>query len=299
MTRLRLTLVAAIISMTMLGLASPTRAGDGAAAELSVMSFNVLHRALSLRRERAWKRRRASVIATIARESPDIVGLQEAGAPQVKAILAGLEGYAVLGPDPKDSRIWRWNAVLYKEELFALVARGELSLAEEGSEDKPSWGAALPRYAQWCVLRHRKRGGELLVINTHFSSTSARARERSAELLRRRLPKLAGGRPALIIGDFNAAPGSAPYKTLVGEDAALRDAYAEARAPKDQATLHGDRGGSGAGRRVDHILLTGALRCARARVVTEEAEGCLPSDHFPVLVRVRWPAARPAPRRSY
>jgi endonuclease/exonuclease/phosphatase family metal-dependent hydrolase len=91
--------------------------------------------------------------------------------------------------------------------------------------------------------------------------------------------------PVVVLGDFNAEPGSAVLRTLQSGAPRLRDSYT----PKGSGdgTFHafsGDRDGP----RIDYILVAAHLEVLHASIVHDVAGGRYPSDHVPVQASVRF-----------
>mgnify|MGYP003343395544 FL=1 len=135
-------------------------------------------------------------------------------------------------------------------------------------------------------------GRRVLFANTHFDHRGVEARLQSAQLLRTRLPQLAGDLPLVVTGDFNCGEDSAPWRALAGADG-LRDTFRVAFPEKQamEGTFHGFRGTAGS-ERIDWILCTGDhFRTVSAGIDRTSQDGRYPSDHFPVTAVLSTPAA--------
>jgi endonuclease/exonuclease/phosphatase family metal-dependent hydrolase len=152
-----------------------------------------------------------------------------------------------------------------------------------------SWGNNFPRIVTWARLVHRQSGRALYVYNLHLDHESENARTRSAELVLRRVNSRRHADPVVVLGDFNAEPGSAVLQILSqvpkGGKPGLRDSYN----PKGSGdgTFHafsGDREGP----RIDYILVAAKLDVLDASIIHDMAGDGYPSDHFPVQVSVRF-----------
>ncbi len=165
-------------------------------------------------------------------------------------------------------------------------------------------------------------GGSFLVVNTHFDHAGVRARRESARILAERLPKLAAGTgngggdeegedggdnedggngrlPVVFVGDLNCTAGSEPHRILVedgptrdGEHslttADLRDAAAAADVRHGPSTSITDFDRLIDGRRIDHVLVSPDVGVeAFATLADRDDRGRYPSDHLPVLARLR------------
>lgn len=115
------------------------------------------------------------------------------------------------------------------------------------------------------------RLGRLQVINTHLDAlASDEYRQQEADRLRDILrERLVTGTPLMLGGDLNATPDSAVIAKLLGFG--LRDAWTEC-GQGSGFTFPSDR----PVKRIDHLFLTGMLRCTDARVIETTI-----SDHRP------------------
>jgi len=119
---------------------------------------------------------------------------------------------------------------------------------------------------------------------------------KSVSLIWEWLHRAEGGRqarlPAVLMGDFNSMPGSAPHRLLTGADPLreavrtdFRDAWEVVPNPSGPAgTYHGFTGTPRqADARIDWILFRGDIEATAIETVTFNRRGKYPSDHFPVV----------------
>ncbi|ESS03123.1 MAG: metal-dependent hydrolase [uncultured archaeon A07HR67] len=167
----------------------------------------------------------------------------------------------------------------------------------------------------------------LVVANTHFDHMSARARRESARLLAERLPDIAAESaaestrgtedgvdetPLVLVGDLNCTAGSDPYRILTGSSPAADGRRDDADTGDNAADTDGDAAGQFrdaagladirhgprtsltdftrliAGRRIDHVLVAPGVDVeAFGTLADRDDRGRYPSDHLPVLARLR------------
>ena len=266
--------------------------GDAGPPAVTVVSYNVRYGSAD-DGANAWPRRRDWLAETVAAAAPDLLGTQETLAFQ-KDFLAGrlphLTAFGVGREDGTDRG--EMTAVFYRTDRFERLDGGHFWLSETpDAAGSKSWDSSLPRMATWVRLRDRRGGAEFLFANTHFDHRGSEARLRSARLLRARLGELAGGRPVILTGDFNAAEGSPPYEALFaadGEGVRLRDAYRLARpdAAADEGTFTGFDAARTGGQRIDWIAVSDGVAVEAAAIDRTAREGRTPSDHAAVTARV-------------
>ncbi len=237
----------------------------------------------------AWSARRELVTALIRHQAPDLLGMQEVLLGQKRDFESALPAYAVIGVARDDGReAGEFSPLAYRRERFVLVESGTFWLSPTPDAPSTGWDAALPRIASWAILRARESGRELRVLNTHFDHVGETARAESATQIARWVAQGPGaGLPTIVMGDFNAATASEPYRRLAG---ALADTRAISRAPPfgPPGTFTGFDIARADPAAIDHIFVSDAFVVESHAVITQHWGGRLPSDHYPVLAVLRW-----------
>lgn len=255
---------------------------------LRVMSFNV-RLPLDSDGPNRWDARRELAADMIADEAPDVIGTQELHKVQGDWLAGRLPQYRWLGRDRRGGHDDEHMGVFYRHDRLRLLESGDFWLSE--TPDAPgsiSWGHPFPRMVTWAVFERIADGRRFRLLNTHlpYRDQDESARVRGSRQLARHIASLPTEVPVIVTGDFNAVPGSGAYTVLTG---AMRDArlHAEARNGPDE-TFHAFTGK--ADRRIDWILVRGfdVDRFQTVDACQGEAGRC-PSDHFPILVDLRWP----------
>lgn len=121
-------------------------------------------------------------------------------------------------------------------------------------------------------------GKRLTVVGTHLGLSQ---RERTAQTAR--LAEIVTGRPGpvVLMGDFNALPGSPEMAQLLAGPAGLVDAHEFAGR---WAGLTFPAGAPSA--RIDYVLVSADLA---DRIVAAQAHAADASDHLPIVVELAWP----------
>ncbi len=172
-----------------------------------------------------WERRRALILATVAREQPDLLLLQEAasdedaapGAPNQAAQLADALGYTLVY---HPASVSRRRAAQHGQAVLAAPgwAVGDsvrLPLPSASFPAKDSGRMAL-------AVDLRGPGGWVRVVNLHLSLDGA-ARLRSIEQLLGWIAEQPDGAITVLAGDFNEVPEGVPLARLRG--AGWQDAW--------------------------------------------------------------------------
>lgn len=99
-------------------------------------------------------------------------------------------------------------------------------------------------------------------------------------MLADRLPDLAEGRPAVVMGDFNCGEDD-PAVHQLAPGAGLRNAFREVDPDDPGDSFHAFEGEPLPGM-IDHILVGPEWRVVGAGMERRQFAGGWPSDHFPV-----------------
>lgn len=268
------------------------------------MTFNVLyHGAQNAAGD--WPTRRKLVAEVLQRWRPCMVGFQEATELQLEQLTHDNPDYAVVtGPVSGTTRLpaWvrrgeriqdvgEWCPIFYRRDLFRVITNGAFWLSH--SSDAPGSvlpGTWLPRVVNWVRFEPVEGGSAISLFNTHIDFLPW-AGKRSARILWKRLQQCWDGTAQVLMGDFNAAPGSAIHRCL------LRDCARHGGAPRFQEaweaaahregpveTFHAGRGRRRWPGRIDHIFFRPSkLSVERCVTITHTLDGRFPSDHYPVM----------------
>ena len=254
--------------------------------ELAVMSFNIRY-GTARDGDNAWEHRRELLLATIAAENPDVLGLQEALRSQLDEIGAALPAYAELGVGRGDgAEAGEYAALLIRRDRFTVQASGTFWLSDTpATPGSMSWGNRIPRVCTWAVLMDRMTDRRLAVFNTHLDHESQPARERGTALIVERIGTLAAGLPVLVLGDFNAGEDNAALAPL--RAAGFLDAYRVMDPDTAGDGTFGSFRGDSTGAKIDYIWARGGWTVMAADILRRRTGARDPSDHFPVTARLR------------
>ena len=277
-----------------LGAAGPLGSESDAAPPLVVETWNIrydnpgdgIH---------AWTHRRDAVITHLRDSKADIIGLQEALPHQLAAVISGLEGHGSFSRG-REGDASRGEAVpiFWRRDRWRLDPDHATHFWLSETPEVPgsmSWKTACTRMVTMVRLLPVGTSGDrgpIWVCNLHLDHQSAEARVKGAALVRRRIasrPPMMQEEPVVILGDFNATPGSPPVETLLaaGEEGVFVDAWTriEDRLRDAPRSTWNGWDAEARGRRIDYILVRGlTVRAARIMRATNDA-GPL-SDHWPV-----------------
>ncbi|MGC6488156.1 MAG: endonuclease/exonuclease/phosphatase family protein [Planctomycetota bacterium] len=261
-----------------------------AAADLTAMSFNIRNGRAD-DGDNSWPHRRALVAEVLREHAPDIVGLQEAFRFQLDALGADLEGYAEIGEGRGSGTKDEYSAILYRADRFDVLDSGTFWLSETPETVSKHWGHHHYRVCTWAHLEDVATRRALYVFNTHFDHQSQRARLNSAGLLRRRIEARPTQDPVLVLGDLNAGEDNPAVARLKAPHSALplRDSYRQAHpGARAVGTGNGRYRGRRDGPKIDYVLVSAGFETVDASIDQEPRHGRYPSDHYPVVARLRF-----------
>ena len=254
------------------------------AAELALMSFNL--RYASPTPPNAWPARRPVMKACIEKYSPDLIGTQEGVYSQLKDLAADLPAYAWIGLGRDGGSRGEFMAVFYRTDRFEPMAYDHFWLSDTPDViGSSTWGHSNRRMVTWVRFKDRQAGSEFHFWNTHLDHEVQPAREKAAELIRKRLLAVDAKLPVVLVGDFNAVAGANKAYDILTADDFLRDTWKLAGERRNEAfnSFTGFGTPRQEGKRIDWILLRGPATVRAAEIVTFEQNGQFPSDHFPVM----------------
>jgi endonuclease/exonuclease/phosphatase family metal-dependent hydrolase len=268
---------------------------------LRIMSFNIRNSRASDGLN-AWENRRDIVTAYLRETACHAVGLQEVRPDQFDDLRDGLPEYGLLGVgrDDGDNQGER-AAILYRRERLDAETSGTFWFSE--APETPGlidWESGCVRVCTWARLVERETGRAFYFYNLHLDHRSQLAREKSVELLGRRIAERPSADPYAVTGDFNAAEDNPAMLYLLGRQSQLRESWlveAPAAPPladafralhpeaRDAGTCHGFEGRRD-GAKIDYILVDPGARILEAEIDRARPNGCWLSDHFPLTARV-------------
>lgn len=254
-----------------------------ASSPLKVMSFNIRY-GNAKDGDDHWDLRKDFLVDVLRTEGPDIVGLQEALHMQIAYILQALPEYAVVGVGRDDGvRAGEYTAILYRTAKFTLSRSDTFWYSDTPTVvASKTWGNNITRICTWAQFTTAD-GTPFYVYNTHLDHQSQPSREKSAQLLRRRIDERDPKAPVVVMGDFNAGEKNPAVASMV-EGGVLVDSFrAKHPTASPVGTFTGFKYGQVNGEKIDHIFVSTDWEIADAAIVRTSRNQRYPSDHFPVI----------------
>jgi endonuclease/exonuclease/phosphatase family metal-dependent hydrolase len=237
--------------------------------------------------EDQWSERKEDVARLLRQQKPVILGIQEGLHHQVTYILDALrERMTYVGAGRDDGQQKGEYCALYIDTtIFSIAESKTLWLSETPDIPSVGWDAALPRIATCARIRHKEKGLDMWVWNTHFDHMGKEARKQSAVLLSEKARAWAGDTtPIVIMGDLNCEPHEVPYGLLQEnfKDSRL-SSYKPSSGPEGTFQAFGREE---AKRRIDYIFVRNLNVISQQQVDLKRPGGRYPSDHFPVVTEI-------------
>ena len=274
-------------------------ADNSMTSELLVMSFNIRN-GNAEDGDNHWEKRMDILFDIFRNYKPDIIGLQEAVNFQIDEICKALPEYSVVKGSKEGKTNGQYVAILFRAERFRVEEYATFWFSREpdlaGSKHP---GNNWVRTCTWAKLTNKKTGYGFFVYNLHLGGSQP-ALEENIILLGRRLRNRKPSDPVMVIGDFNADENNPAILYLKGKipleteglhcpdtnSVPLIDTFRTLH-PKVKAGTYNGFKGRNDGRKIDYVFVLPGTEIIEAQILHDNLNGRYPSDHFPVIARIR------------
>ena len=193
--------------------------------------------------------RHDEALGLITAESPDLIVLCEVNFAWQEPIQAFCEqngytayGFSSAGRDFHGSlgkQKWDLTSlILWKSDRFEVIETNHFwCSATPDKKNSNKWGGGLvgdmARCINYALLKDKASGVEFLLMGAHLDAKSEEVRALSAQLIYDKSHEIAGERPIIMLGDWNANQSHGSYDILTSGD------FADARYRTTVTNLHG------------------------------------------------------------
>lgn len=265
-----------------LGLIAATAIARQAPLELKVMTYNLRYSAAA-DGEDAWPKRKDALLSLIKKQDPDVLGVQEALADQIDELKKALPNHEIVGVGRDDGiRKGEFSAIFTRQSKLGLRNGGTRWISDDPLKPGTlAFDAKITRVFSWGEF-FTPSGQRVLLMNCHLDHQSTKARLLGGQQMRAFADEHPGI-PAIITGDFNSPSNDEPIKALVAggrftESMPATGPFGTFNAFKP-AQVDGDM--------IDHILTSPDLEVSDVTIDRTLYNGHTPSDHFPVIAKIR------------
>ncbi len=238
--------------------------------------------------ENSWKIRRMKISQKLIQYSPSIVGIQEGLLNQVQYIDSSLINYDYVGVGRDDGKEkGEFCAIYFDTTRYVLLKNSTFWLSETPDTISVGWDAALERICTYGLFKDRITRKAFWVFNTHFDHIGIIAREKSSELILKKINKInRQSLPVILMGDFNSIPNSPPVKEIITElSDALQISLEKLQGPR--GTFNGFNEDLPIEQRIDYIF-TNKLKVLSYTHINDRLDNNRHiSDHLPVMIKIQ------------
>ena len=238
--------------------------------------------------ENSWEIRRSNIIQMLFKYSPSIIGIQEGLLNQVQYIDSSLIDYDYVGVGRDDGKKkGEFCAIYFDTTRYVLSKNSTFWLSETPDTISVGWDAALERICTYGLFKDRITKKEFWVFNTHFDHIGVVAREKSSELILKRINKInRQSLPVILMGDFNSIPNSPPVKEIKTElSDALKISLEKLQGPR--GTFNGFNEDLPIEKRIDYIFTNDLKVLSYTHINDRLNNNRHISDHLPVMIKIQ------------
>lgn len=238
-------------------------------------------------KENAWGKREQDVVGLIKFYQADFVCTQEGLSHQVKYLNDSLQLHSYIGVGRDDGKEQgEYCAIFYRKSRFQVLEKQTFWLSETPEKPSVGWDAAIIRICTWLKVKDLQSNSLFFIFNTHFDHMGQLAREKSAELILKKMNDINKEHlPVILCGDFNATDAEKPYEVITRQ---LTDTRKISQLPPfgPVATFNDFHFDEIPSQRIDYIFVNEKSQVLRHGVLTNSKNNRYPSDHFPVFSEV-------------
>ena len=274
MKKIALLLLAAVMVLPM-NAANKEKKDDNT---LKVMSYNIRLGSAN-DGTNSWALRYPATAEMIEDQMPDIFGVQEALASQIRFIEDNFVNYKSVGVGREDGKKdGEHMSIFWNKKTVSLLKWGTFWLSETPEKPSMGWDAACKRTATWALMKCKKTGRKFYYVNTHLDHKGAEAQKNGLKLIVDRIDDInPEGYPMILTGDFNITPDN---PNLVELDSKMQSIRKVAEKTDNHDTFNGWGKGKGV---IDYIYASGFSAYPEYQTVTKRyADRKFVSDHYPI-----------------
>lgn len=238
--------------------------------------------------ENHWNIRKEKVKDLINYYEADFVGLQEAQKPQIDYLLDNNPLYSFIGKPRDAGENAEYSCIFYLKNKYKVLEQNTFWLSETPEISTKSWDAALPRIVTYALFENLKTKKKIWVLNTHFDHVGVIARQKSAEIILKKIEELLSKKniPIILTGDFNSQKKDMWMKPLFEN---LKEASSNSLTKPygGTATWNAFKFNERPTEQIDFIFCSkNNTEVKKFRTITDFYDFKYPSDHLPIVAKI-------------
>ena len=250
--------------------------------EIKVISYNIRYNNPNDGKD-IWENRRSSVVDFIKNENPDFLGLQEVTLSQLTYLNTNLTEYSYVGVGRDDGKTkGEYSPIYYKKTLFELLKTETFWLSKTPGSISVGWDASMERICTYGLFENLSSKEKVWVFNTHFDHIGNKAREKSTDLILKKINEIKSmGNPIILTGDFNLNDNDSSIKKIQSQ---MKDVLLKInKSDTHYETYNGFKNIIESKRRIDYIFVNNIEVKKAKNIHLKTPYGGWASDHHPVL----------------
>src|SRR6266540_1862 len=264
--------------------------------DLKILTFNIRY-GTAADGANAWPNRRELVYRVLREQDADSAGLQEALIGQLQDVAAALPQYQRIGVGRDDGvTAGEFSAILFRASRFEVASSGTFWFSDTPEvPGSTSWGNTTTRICTWGRFVEKQTGRSYYHFNVHLDNVSQPSREKSVQLLMKRVAERPiATDPFIVTGDFNAGESEPAVRYMVGAASIggtanpipLVDSFRQVYPTATNVGTFNNFQGITTGDKIDFIFMGPNEKATAAEIVHTQENGRYPSDHFAVAAAI-------------
>lgn len=236
----------------------------------------------------SWNHRKEFLTKTLLSHDPDIIASQEGRFNQLKEFEDLLVNYEMIDYHRSWIKDRMYPTFFLKKNKFEIIKSLDIWLSETPDiAGSLSFGSAFPRLMTWIKVQPKNSDLNFLLVNTHLDHVKEETRLQQTRVLVSEIEKIQTSNSRLIIlGDFNDPPEGKVRKIILKSFPDLIDGWKLHNA-SEETSHHAFNGECQNGSRIDWILTDQSIQVKNCIFDKRNKDGKFPSDHFPVICKIK------------
>lgn len=238
--------------------------------------------------QNAWTHRRDLLASTLLKHRPDIIATQEGRFQQLKDFEELLTDFQIVDTHRSWIKERMYPSFYLRNGSCELLKSDDLWLSETPEvAGSLSFGSSFPRLMTWVRVQPKNTELNFFIVNTHLDHVKPLTRIEQTKVLVQEISRRKGSEGRLIImGDFNEGPQGEVRDIILKAFPELIDPWKLFHS-HEETSHHAFSGECQNGSRIDWILVDKTLEVKDFFLEKLDREGRYPSDHFPMVCRLR------------